>query len=211
MNRPDDRPKEKDLNLDRIVFFSDAVVAIAITLLVLDLKLNVPLSRPIQWSDILTLGPKFAAFLLSFGLVALFWIIHNQMFRYVKRVDETLVWLNISWLFFIAILPFSASLLSAHFGESIVTLLYALNTLGVTACQNFIWDYAAQKPDFLDETIPPEYVKNYRIYFNVGMINGLIAILYALFAPKIAFFILFTRPVMMGIYMRLTSRDRPDR
>lgn len=203
--------KEKDLNLDRIIFFSDAVVAIAITLLVLDLKIDAPLSRPIQWADIGALLPKFAAFLLSFVLIASFWLIHNQFFRYIKRVNETLVWLNISWLFFIAILPFSASLLSAHFGESIATLVYAVNTLGITACQNFIWDYAAMKPDHLDETMPPEYVKNYRIYFNVSMVNCLIAIGFAFFAPKIAFFILFTRPVMMGIYMRLTSQDGPYR
>ncbi|GAB4051551.1 TMEM175 family protein [Spirosoma litoris] len=200
--------REKDLNLDRIVFFSDAVVAIAITLLVLDLKLDIPTSRIVQWADISTLMPQFAAFLLSFILVALYWIIHNQIFCYVKRVDEPLVWINVSWLFFIALLPFSASLLSAHFGERVATMIYVLNTMGISACQNFIWDYVSAKPDYLDGTIPERQVKIYRIYFNVGMVNGLIAIGFAFFMPVVAFFILFTRPLMMGIYMRFTLPHR---
>ena len=212
MNRPEKRirEKDKDLNLDRIVFFSDAVVAIAITLLVLDLKLDVPDSQIIRWVDIGKLLPQFAAFLLSFILVALFWIIHNQIFCYVKRMDEPLAWINVSWLFFIALLPFSASVLSAHFGERVATMVYALNTLGITACQNFIWDYVAARPDYLDGTIPERQISIYRIYFNIGMVNGLIAIAFAFFAPTIGFFILFTRPMMMAIYLRLTFRHRSD-
>ena len=197
--------------MERFVFFSDAVLAIAITLLVLDLKLDVPFSQTVRWADIATLLPKFAAFLLSFALIGLFWLVHNQFFQYIKRVNETLVWLNMGWLFFIVLLPFSASLLSAHFGESVATLVYAINTLFISAFQNFIWDYAASKPDFLENTVPQQMVRNYRIYCNVGMVNGLFAIGFAFFAPTIAFFVLFTRPVMMAIYMRLTSKYRPAR
>ncbi|MVM31966.1 DUF1211 domain-containing protein [Spirosoma sp. HMF4905] len=211
MDKSANRPKEKDLNLDRIVFFSDAVVAIAITLLVLDLKLDIAGSQTVRWADIGKLLPQFAAFLLSFILVALFWIIHNQIFRYIKRVDERLVWINISWLFFIALLPFSASLLSAHFGERVATMVYVLNTLGITACQNFIWDYVAVRPDYLDGEIPERQVKIYQIYFNVGMVNGLIAIVFTFFAPTLAFFILFTRPMMMAIYRRLALPRRLKR
>ena len=203
--------KEPDLHLDRIVFFSDAVVAIAITLLVLDLKLDVPKPRSVQWSDLAALLPKFAAFVLSFVLIALFWIIHNQFFRHIKRMNEPLVWLNVIWLFFIALLPFSTSLLSAHFGEPVSTMVYTINTLGIAAAQNFIWDFVAERPDFLNDTIEKPMIRNYRIYCNVGMINGLVALVFAFFAPVVAFFILFTRPVMIAFYQRWTIRSRMNR
>lgn len=203
--------KEPDLHLDRIVFFSDAVVAIAITLLVLDLKLDIPKPRSVQWSNFTGLYPKFAAYILSFVLIALFWIVHNQFFRHIKRMNEPLAWLNILWLFFIALLPFSASLLSAHFGEPVATIVYSVNILCIAFAQNFIWDFVAARPDFLNDTIEKTMVRNYQVYCNVGIVNGLVALVFAFFTPVIAFFILFTRPIMMAFYQRWSIRNRIHR
>ena len=106
--------KEKNLELDRLVFFSDAVVAIAITLLALDLRFE-PGRADISFNDIAILWPRFAAFTLSFVLIAVFWKIHHEFFFFIRKIDSTLLWYNIFWLFFIVILPFSTTLVSGYF------------------------------------------------------------------------------------------------
>src|ERR1700754_5110324 len=104
--------KEKSLELDRLVFFSDAVVAIAITLLALDLRLEKAEGDSIlHFADIGHLWPKLASFLLSFILIAVFWKVHHKFFSFIKMIDGKVLWFNIFWLLFIVILPFTTTLI----------------------------------------------------------------------------------------------------
>src|SRR5215216_683198 len=129
---------EKDkLGLERLVFFSDAVVAIAITLLALDLRIDkVAGHSHITASDIFSEWQTFLAFLLSFLLIALFWLNHHQFFHLIRKIDEPLVWHNMGWLLFIVFLPFSTTLVSADFGQPVTILIYSLNILAITIFQN---------------------------------------------------------------------------
>src|SRR5689334_22036352 len=110
--------KEKNLELDRLVFFSDAVVAIAITLLALDLRIEKgeELSK-LSFAAIGHLWPKFAAFLLSFILIAVFWKVHHKFFFHIRKIDVNLLWFNIFWLLFIVLLPFTTTLISNYFNQ----------------------------------------------------------------------------------------------
>jgi uncharacterized membrane protein len=191
--------KEKNLELERLVFFSDAVVAIAITLLALDLKLESTSPGELQFSDLLQFWRKFSSFLLSYLLIALFWMIHHQYFTHIRAIDEKLLWANVFWLLFIVTIPFSTSVLSAHFGEPVSTFIYAVNILMITVFQNVIWDYVAVRPAYLKDDTDPGLIEDYRIYANVAMINALIAVSLSFISPLVAFFILFTRPVMKRI------------
>src|SRR5215467_194473 len=83
---------EKNLGLERLVFFSDAVVAIAITLLALDLKIDIKPGEHLRFADIGHAWPKFAAFFLSFLYVAVFWMIHRRFFNYIIKADNILLW-----------------------------------------------------------------------------------------------------------------------
>jgi uncharacterized membrane protein len=201
--------KERNLELERLVFFSDAVVAIAITLLVLDLKLDkATVVGTLQFSDVTGLWEKFSSFLLSFLMIALFWLIHHGFFSHIRKVDEPLAWANIFWLLFIVTLPFSASLASAYPNETVSTFIYALNILMITVFQNMIWDYVAARPEYLKEGTKPEIVKDNRVYCNVAMVNGLIAVGFSFISPGIAFLILFTRPLMKRFADRILSRKK---
>jgi len=190
--------KEKNLELERLVFFSDAVVAIAITLLALDLRLETT-GDTLTFAEMAGVWKKFSAFMLSFLLIALFWVIHHQYYHYIRKVDERLLWANIFWLLFIVTLPFTTSLVSAHFNDSVSTFFYAFNILMITVCQNTIWDYASDHPGFLKEDTDPKIVQDYRVYANVAMVNALIAVSLAFVSPVLAFIILFTRPTMKRI------------
>ncbi|MBS1935031.1 MAG: DUF1211 domain-containing protein, partial [Bacteroidetes bacterium] len=90
--------KEKSLELERLVFFSDAIVAIAMTILVFDLKLTHITDGHITFADLGDAWQKFAAFFLSFILIAIFWKIHHEFFSHIREINSTLLWINIGWL-----------------------------------------------------------------------------------------------------------------
>ena len=89
--------------LERLIFFSDAIFAIAMTLLVLDIP------RPRSGADLTTFltthDGKFIAFFISFWVIALFWLGHHRLFRYVRHYDHGLLMLNLGLLFCVAFLP----------------------------------------------------------------------------------------------------------
>jgi TMEM175 potassium channel family protein len=188
---------EKNLELERLVFFSDAVVAIAITLLALDLRIEKTASGHLLFSDLSVTLHKFAAFFLSFFIIAAFWKVHHEFFHYIKKINNTLLWYNIGWLLFIVILPFSSSLVSDYFTDKASNFVYSLNVLCITIFQNLIWDYASDRPDFLKENTNPEIIRSYRVACNVAMFNAVVAIVLCFISPLTAFIVLFTRLPMI--------------
>src|SRR4051812_4959064 len=100
---PENQPDER-LALERLVFFSDAVFAIAITLLALDIRL--PISAA-QLTDrellqhLLALGPQYFSFVVSFLMIGSFWSAHNRQFCFIRRYDRIFVLLNLLLLLLI--------------------------------------------------------------------------------------------------------------
>ncbi len=100
---------EAQLGLERIVFFSDAVMAIAITLLAIDIRVpEMPAGLAAQQLavSLAAIGPRFMTFFISFMVIAVYWMSHHRYFGYIKRYDARLIWLNLLFLFFIICMPF---------------------------------------------------------------------------------------------------------
>ncbi len=99
---------------ERMVFFSDAVVAIAMTLLALEL----PVPTGASMSEVLAFfqdhRDEYLAFALSFVVIAIHWTSHHRLFRWIFRMDDRLRFLNFCWLFTIVITPFATDLLSVQ-------------------------------------------------------------------------------------------------
>lgn len=196
--------KEKTLEMERLIFFSDAVVAIAITLLALDLKLP-SIQEDITFEHVFEAWPRFLAFSLSFLIIAMFWKIHHAFFAYIERIDERMMTFNLGWLFFITLLPFTTNLLSEHLTNKPAILLYCANIFLVSICQNAIWDYACGEFLFLPrfsispakplikETVDGHTITIYRIACNLAMGNSLAALLLSLWQPLLAILVLFAR------------------
>jgi uncharacterized membrane protein len=126
------RREENEIEFSRIVAFSDGVFAIAITLLVLQLEVpeHIPgdeLNRVLwdQRQDIL-------AYVISFAVIGRFWIIHHRFFGSVTGFDGRLLGLNLFYLGWIALLPFSSQVLGDHGGDTGAIVLYAINLSGAT-------------------------------------------------------------------------------
>ncbi len=184
---------EKEISFERVLFFSDAIVAIAITLLALDLKLDVSQEHHLTFKDLLLPWQNYLAFILSFINIAGLWRTHHDFFIFIKKLDERMLFYNICWLFFIVTLPFATSVLSAHFGDAPAVFLYSLNVFLLSVFQNSIWDYAIHKHFTNQEKLSRngEINRRLQLMLNLDMLNGLIALIVSFFMPKTAFFLLF--------------------
>jgi uncharacterized membrane protein len=146
------------LGLERIIFFSDAVIAIAVTLLAVDIK--PPEVDPSQLvSALANLTPRFASFALSFMIIASFWIGHHITFSYIRTYDYKLAWLNILFLLFIALTPFASSLLGSY-PFTIIALVFYSTVIALAgffrAC---IWEYAARGHRLIDSDLSQELIR----------------------------------------------------
>lgn len=121
-------------SLERLTALSDGVFAVAMTLLVLDLR--VPVSTAVSAHSehglaeaLLKLGPSFAAYLLSFTLLGTFWLAQHTLLGILGRCDRTLTWIQLGFLFVVTLLPFSAALLAHFVRLRLAVGLYWLNIL----------------------------------------------------------------------------------
>src|SRR4051812_36440338 len=114
---------KKEFQLERMILFSDAVFAIAITILALEIKVP-PIDRHIATDKMLLdnlddMIPKFIGFFVSFFIIGLYWTVHHRMFGFVVNYTRRLLWLNLVFLLAVVLMPFS----TAFYSEFIVRLL----------------------------------------------------------------------------------------
>lgn len=112
---------------ERLVLFSDAVIAITITLLVLELRLSGPageMSNDQLWAALVSVVPNLLAYILSFIVIGLFWTVHRTSFARIQRSDPWLIWLNIGFLMAIGLMPFVTAILAEN-GGTVGTAIYA--------------------------------------------------------------------------------------
>jgi uncharacterized membrane protein len=142
-----------ELGMERIVFFSDAVFAIAITLLALEIRLPVDaaeLTDPELWSSLLAIWPKYLSFVISFLVVGSFWIGHHRRFRLIKRYDSRLLFLNLLLMMAIAFIPFPTSIISEN-GNRAATIFYALTVALTGLLSALLWWYASHQNRLTDK------------------------------------------------------------
>ncbi|MBK0380329.1 TMEM175 family protein [Mucilaginibacter segetis] len=130
MNATD--PHHKKFQMDRIALFSDAVFAIAITLLIIEIKIP-ELQSDFTDSHLLeefnhSIG-KFIGVLISFFVIGRFWIGHHSIFGYVNNYNSKLLWANLLMLFSIVLMPFSTGIYSEYWQSPMITpvIVYVTN------------------------------------------------------------------------------------
>lgn len=141
---------------DRVNNFSDAIYAIAITLLILEVK--PPSSDEVQTLGLLgtfnKLIPSFISLFISFFVTALYWRAHLLNAQIIKHYDSKLLWLNIWLLLFVVMLPFSTALYSKNFAYNSAFIVYAIN-VGLIGVFNYWMVAYAIKREGAADTLTP--------------------------------------------------------
>ncbi|KAF1005968.1 MAG: Potassium channel [Luteibacter sp.] len=144
----------QEQQLERLTFFSDAVFAIAITLLVIEIHVPQPEGTgDAAWLHALAeLLPHFFGFVLSFIVVGALWAAHHRVFAMLRGFHPSLVWRNLVLLMAVAFTPFSTALMSTHSNERIPEMFYALN-LVVAGLLQYRLFHSALRTEYLREGI----------------------------------------------------------
>jgi len=158
-----------DPSLDRLLFFSDGVFAIAITLL------SIELHPPHGWNGSLAMliredWPMLMAFAVSFAVIGVFWNSHRRIFLNMTRFTSGVFWLNLLLLACIALMPFATSLtyqLGAG-GEKFAIYLGLVAVAGV--CQGLIYGYASFVADVMRPKIHP--MRRLSVFLTIALIPG---------------------------------------
>jgi uncharacterized membrane protein len=190
---------------NRLENFVDAVFAVAITLLVLDLVVPaLPHSNVAIIAYLNSLLPKFVGYFLSFFLLAILLNIHNRQFKNLEYADQNLWWLNIVFLAFIVLVPFVTSIWTEYGDTTIGVLFFHFNMLISGLILYFIWSYSKNHKYLLRKDITSRTI-SIITYRNLAIpIASIIAIGLAFFTPilsNIAYalilLIIFITPILI--------------
>ena len=152
--------KELYTNTKRLETLVDGIFAIAMTLLVLSLavpQISGPLSNQAVEDTLYQLLPNLVALVMSFLLLAIFWNIHHRVFKHIKYVNGIILWINIIFLLFIVLVPFSSSLVGDYGDYPISHIVFNLNLLGIALFLYLNW-FFAEKSDFIHETVDSSHI-----------------------------------------------------
>ncbi|MEU4092897.1 TMEM175 family protein [Streptomyces sp. NPDC026673] len=160
----------------RVEGFSDAVFAIVITLLVLDLYH--PGHRPGALASALAgAWPAYVAFIVSFVYVGVIWLNHHGLFRRIRSMDAGLLWINLAILFSAVIVPFPTAVLGYALAESgdlhdqrVAVVLYALVAAIMSAPWWGVFTYLREHPHLLEPGVSPRYLHAQRIRPLTGLV-----------------------------------------
>lgn len=202
-NKTNQDSKSQDrLAMERLIFFSDAVFAIAITILVLDIRL--PASADAASShelllSLATLWPKYLAYLISFWTIGLSWISHHRKFLYIQRVDYQLLVINLIMLMMIAFIPFPTAVMSENVSFT-ATAFYAFTMVLASLSGLILWWHATRNHHLVDPNLDRHYIRGevltplattviFTLSIGVAVLDAGLARIFWVLAFPIAFFL----------------------
>jgi len=162
--------------VDRLLALSDGVVAIALTLLVLQLNVPAPatLINPDSASELARhLGngaDQLVSYVISFYVIAQFWLVHHRVFRRITGHQEGLAWWNFAFLFTITVMPFTSDLLGKFSENPLAIDIFAANLLLATVATQLTAAYGRRKDLVTPESAQHMRVARYRVAASVLVI-----------------------------------------
>jgi uncharacterized membrane protein len=172
-----------DRSLERIGALSDGLFAIAMTIIVLEIRvpsLGENATNTDLANALLDLAPQFLTYLLSFLTLGIFWNAQHSQLNYIARGDRHLAWIELAYLAFVALLPFSTSLLNEYLQLSLAFAVYWFNILALGVMLFFAWIYAERAglvapgtPPAVDRAIRRR-IASYQALYALGLVIGIV-------------------------------------
>jgi uncharacterized membrane protein len=200
------RTGETGRDRDRIVNLSDGVFAIAITLLILDIRVpDIPetmVSSQLPGA-LLSLWPKYLGYILSFVGISTFWIIHHSIFRTIRSYNRIILYLNLLFLMVVAFVPFPTSLLGEYGNHQLPVAIYAATLAVGRLLLTAIHWYSTRNDRLLDEPQDPATVRFFLIRGLTIPVIFLLSIVISFFSVSVAIWTWF---VMLAVDTVVTHR-----
>jgi uncharacterized membrane protein len=187
----------------RVEAFSDGVLAIVITLLVLDLR--APDQRGAMLHDLFAQWPAYVAYLASFGYVGVIWVNHHQLFTRIASVDSGLLWRNLALLLTTSVLPFPTAVLSSAFqlgdrhDQVSAVVFYSLVAAVMAGTWLVLFHYLATHGHLLARQTSAAFFAQERRRALFGLVAYLVAALVAQWLPLAGLVIAAVLPVFYGL------------
>lgn len=204
MNSEDKKKPGLYFPTNRLETLTDGLFAIAMTILVVTIE--IPMG-PIHTSQLFlqTTGeilPKYVVYFLSFLILAGFWINHHILFL-IKKANMTLIWINVFWLMFIALVPLSTSLIAQFPQYQLSQLIFDVNILVVGLFAFMIWKYSVDHDLILEKVKPYDpYIKRITLFTPAIVI---LSMLISFINLKWSLLILFMIPVLFVVALKVWS------
>jgi uncharacterized membrane protein len=205
---------KKEFQIERMILFSDAVFAIAITLLALEIKVP-PVDRHIATDEMLMkslddLMPKLVGFLLSFFFIGLYWTMHHRMFGYVVNYTRRLLWLNLIFLLAVVLMPFSTAFYSEYIFRllKLPLIIYAGNIIFLGVMNFILWNYITHPSHRLTEGLSVQEKKYFKI--RSLLVPGffiLISVFYVFVNRKGSLYFLFLIPLLTRLFRKFYLKN----
>lgn len=216
-------PGKQGFQVERLIFFSDAVFAIAITILVIELKVPMVPENATEQDFLNELAkqiPQIIGFILSFFLIGIYWTGHHNIFGYVINYSKKLLWINLIYLLTIVIMPFTTAIYSEYsLTEGHLNLLtpYAIYVFNIcfTGLMSFILlSYITNPKNKISEFVPEHFAQLAKVRSLIAPAIFLLSLLVCFYNPGTGRMVLFLIPFAMayvGRKMRRQVRNLPPK
>ena len=187
--------------------FSDGVFAIAITLLVLDLRLP---GGGTLTHQLLHVWPQYFAYLVSFLTIGIMWMNHHTMLAHVSRVDRPLLVINLLLLMAVVVIPFPTSLVAEHLrgaGGVAATVTYGLVLIAASLGFAGLWIYVVTHAERLGGQAQPEALRRSIPGFTGGLLVYVAATVIAAFGAPLIALVIYG---LLGVYYLFDHLPRPS-
>ena len=189
----------KEYGTDRTEGISDGVFAVALTLLILDVRPpEGGVSQLVHGLGLI--APRLGTFALSFAIAAYYWLVHHLIVASLRSVKVALIWVNMLFLFTITVLPFSTAVLGRYSLAPLALAIYGANLAACTSTLAGVWFVA----DRSHITEPPTVSQRRYIVrrFGLQLIVALLGIACAFLAPALALSIFVALPIVFALTYR---------
>ena len=199
MTAPSDRLARSETS--RVEAFSDGVFAIAITLLILEIRVPPAEGEASLTRALAHLWPSYLAFLASFMTIGVMWLNHHRLFTLIEKTDDALIAFNLLLLLGITWIPFPTALVAEHLREHdvrIAGLVYSASFFGLAIVFNVMWRYAVRARLVAEDVNVARITKQY----SLGPIMYALLVVIAVFSGTWTLIV----SLMYGVYFALPPR-----
>ena len=190
------------MNKTRLEAFSDGVFSIAMTLLVFGIKvptLPATATNAELWQAILYLTPLFSVYLVSFAVMSVLWINHHFLFHsFAAAVDRKLNLLNLGFLMFVVLIPFSAQLISTYPTYQSAAVIYGVNIFAIVLLSTAMMRYMRFHPELMHQDLSQRLLNQASFRARISILSYILGIGASFFSTSAAIF-LYAFPVIFNI------------